>query len=210
LAAKEFVIVDEYGGYALGVRSFEVGAAYLHAMTPVRAVEHALQGLTAAFGVTSHFAVLENDEVIYLAKHDPTGPGLKLASSLGARLPARTTAVGKAQLAFLATSADFADAELASELDVVRSRGYAVDDGETAAGIRCVAAPVFDSRGCCGAVGVSYLLEERTVAEAMAEAVTSAAERTSNRLGGSRSAERPRGPMQTGSELEVTHKCQRP
>ena len=49
--------------------------------------------------MTSHFAVLEGDEVIYLAKHDPPGLGLKLASSLGARLPAAVTAVGKAQLA---------------------------------------------------------------------------------------------------------------
>jgi len=33
--------------------------------------------------------------------------------------------------------------------------GYAVDDGQTAVGIRCVAAPLFNDRGCCGAIGVS-------------------------------------------------------
>ncbi len=86
----------------MGLHSFEVGAAYLRSMTPVRSVTPELQWLTESLGVTSHFAVLEDDEVIYLAKHDPPGLGLKLASSLGARLPAAVTAVGKVQLAFRA------------------------------------------------------------------------------------------------------------
>ena len=38
LVAAEFCVVDNQGRYALGVRSFEVGAAYLRSMTPVRSV----------------------------------------------------------------------------------------------------------------------------------------------------------------------------
>ena len=100
LVVTEFCAADERGFYALGLHSFEVGAAYLRSMTPVRSVIPELQWLTESLGVTSHFAVLDRDEVTYLAKHDPPGLGLKLASSLGARLPAAVTAVGKAQLAF--------------------------------------------------------------------------------------------------------------
>ena len=107
-------------------------------------------------GVTSHFAVLEGDEVIYLAKHDPPGLGLKLASSLGARLPAAVTAVGKAQLG--ATANARTDRLRAANWKWYGRLGYAVDDGQTAVGIRCVAAPLFNDGGCCGAIGVSYLL----------------------------------------------------
>ena len=181
LNARGFIRQDAAGGYGLGVRSFEVGAAYLRTMTPTRAVAGELRGLTGNLGMTSHFAVLDGDEVIYLAKHDPPGSGVRLASELGARLPAATTAVGKAQLAFAAPAEDGALAE-------VRARGYAVDDGMTAAGIRCVAAPVFDVRGCCGAIGVSYLAQEDAPATEVCGAVVAAARRASTELGGHWSA----------------------
>jgi DNA-binding IclR family transcriptional regulator len=187
LVGAEFCALDENGLYALGLHSFEVGAAYLRTMTPVRSVTPELQWLTEALGVTSHFAVLEHDEVIYLAKHDPPGLGLKLASSLGARLPAAVTAVGKAQLAFRA-SPDGASADRASgpgDLGRVRRLGYAVDEGETAMGIRCVAAPVFTDRGCGGALGVSYLLGGGPAEAFLVDAVLAAAGRASARLGGS-------------------------
>jgi DNA-binding IclR family transcriptional regulator len=177
LSASSFAEVDDAGRYRLGVRSFEVGAAYLRTMTPVQAVERELEWLTQELDATSHFAVLEGDEVLYLAKHDPPGTALKLASSLGARLPAAITAVGKAQLAFTTDSAPTASAE-------VRRLGYAIDDGNTVAGIRCVAAPVFSDRGCCGAVGVSLLMREEPPTAAVGSLVVEAAGRASTRLGG--------------------------
>jgi DNA-binding IclR family transcriptional regulator len=210
LVAAEFCVTDDKGFYALGIHSFEVGAAYLRSMTPVRSVTPELQWLTESLGVTSHFAVLERDEVIYLAKHDPPGLGLKLASSLGARLPAAVTAVGKAQLAYRdkafaggegsdgATGDEAAPAgsgpapelELEGELQSVRRLGYAVDDGQTAVGIRCVAAPLFDDRGCCGAIGVSYLLGGVPAVPAVAAAVVEAAGRASARLGSREAGDR--------------------
>jgi DNA-binding IclR family transcriptional regulator len=180
LVEAEFCAVDSNGAYALGLHSFEVGAAYLRAMTPVRSVMPELQWLTESLGVTSHFAVLEHDEVIYLAKHDPPGLGLKLASSLGARLPAAVTAVGKAQLAFRAAGPP----GLEDELEGVRRLGYAVDDGQTAMGIRCIAAPLFNDNACCGALGVSYLLGGVPAVETVVDALLQAAGRASDRLGG--------------------------
>ena len=186
LAGSEFAAIDEHGRYAVGLRSFEVGAAYLRSMTPVRAAESELQALTDALGVTSHFAVLEDGEVVYLAKRDPPGAGVRLASSVGARLPAGTTAVGKAQLAHRTALRDASQLPggLAAELQTVRQRGYAVDEGQTLAGIRCVAAPVFDSRDCCGAIGVSYLIQSGLRLDTVAVAVATAAGQASARLGG--------------------------
>jgi DNA-binding IclR family transcriptional regulator len=185
LVGAEFCVVDENGLYALGLHSFEVGAAYLRTMTPVRSVTPELRWLTETLGVTSHFAVLDDDEVVYLAKHDPPGLGLKLASSLGARLPAAITAVGKAQLAFRAARGVATPVgDVSGPLGTVRHVGYAVDEGQTAMGIRCVAAPVFTDRGCGGALGVSYLLGGGPPEDAVVDAVLAAAGRASARLGG--------------------------
>jgi DNA-binding IclR family transcriptional regulator len=181
LSAHDFIRQDENGSYGLGVRSFEVGAAYLRSMTPTRAVAGELRALTERLGMTSHFAILDGDEVVYLAKHDPPGSGVRLASALGARLPATTTAVGKAQLAFTRRAAESGGT---SPLTEVRTRGYAVDEGTTAAGIRCVAAPVFDVTGCCGAIGVSYLAQDGAPVTEVCEPVMAAARRVSAELGG--------------------------
>jgi DNA-binding IclR family transcriptional regulator len=189
LSAHEFVRQDETGGYGLGVRSFEVGAAYLRTMTPTRAVAGELRALTERLGMTSHFAILDGAEVVYLAKHDPPGSGIRLASALGARLPAATTAVGKAQLAF--TGRAGAPGEDAA-LDEVRARGYAVDEGTTAAGIRCVAAPVFDVKGCCGAIGVSYLAHDGAPVTEVSGPIVAAARQASAELGGRWPAGEPR------------------
>ncbi len=182
LVRSGFAGTDDHGGYVLGLRSFEVGAAYLRSMTPTRAVDRELRALTSELGVTSHFAVLDGDEVIYVAKHDPSGAGVRLASSLGARLPAATTAVGKAQLACLESSTGTSDA-LRRELDAVRVDGFAVDDGLTLAGVRCVAAPVFDLAGCCGAIGVSYPALCGLDLDAVTRALVAAARQASERLG---------------------------
>jgi DNA-binding IclR family transcriptional regulator len=186
LCARDFVRQEPGGAYMLGLRTFEVGAAYLRAVTPVGAATAELRALTERLGMTSHFAVLEGDEVVYLAKQDPPGTGVRLASSLGARLPAWTTAVGKAQLAFR----DAGDAD--GSFEEVRRRGYAVDEGTTAAGIRCVAAPVFGVGGCCGAVGVSYLMHDGADVPAIADLVVSAAMRVSSELGGTWAPGQPR------------------
>jgi DNA-binding IclR family transcriptional regulator len=192
LCARKFVKQEPGGAYVLGLRSFEVGAAYLRAVTPVSAATAELHALTERLGMTSHFAVLEGDEVVYLAKQDPPGTGVRLASSLGARLSAWTTAVGQAQLAFGDERAGPEAARAAGALEEVRRRGYAVDEGTTAAGIRCVAAPVFGAGGCCGAVGVSYLMHGGRSVPVIGDLLVSAATRVSSELGGAWAAGRDR------------------
>lgn len=183
LAARDFIRQDETGAYALGLRSFEVGTAYLRSVTPVGAVTPELRALTERLGMTAHFAVLEGEEVVYLAKQDPPGTGVRLASSLGARLSAWTTAVGKAQLAHAEQLPEPAR-PTAAEFPVIRQRGYAVDEGVTAGGIECVAAPVFSAGGCCGAIGVSYLLHGGPEVPVIGDLLIGAASRVSAQLGG--------------------------
>jgi DNA-binding IclR family transcriptional regulator len=148
--------------------------------------------------VTTHYAVLDGTDAVYLCKEDPPGLGVQLASSIGARLPADLTAVGKACLAWLApeaivTHVALADVEdgfggvpahLMAELSAVRAQGFATDSGEASAGIECVAAPVFDMSGPRGAIGVSYLLGLKWQTDEIAEKVTAVAARVTGLLGG--------------------------
>jgi DNA-binding IclR family transcriptional regulator len=198
LVARRFLEQTDETCYRLGVRAFEVGAAYARHMSPTRAVHSELVELSHELRITAHFAILDGPGVLYLEKEDPPGPGIRLASAVGARLPAHLTAVGKAALAHAdAATVALADlsvrgtsgrsltrAELDEELSRVRQDGYAVDNGEMAAGVSCVASPVFDaSQRCCGAVGVSYLSSAGLSTPEVARQVLAAAQRTSKRLG---------------------------
>lgn len=171
LLNEHFVELRPGKAYRIGVRAFEVSSARLREGSDAWLVAPHLEQLTLALGVTSHYAILDGQGVVYICKEDPPGPAIQLASQVGIRLPAHLTAVGRACLAYMDSSriSDHVDlkvkdrqqrtmsqSELVAILDETRRRGYAVDDGETAGGIKCVAAPIFDSRECRGAIGVSY------------------------------------------------------
>ena len=112
---------------------------------------------------TVNLAVLDCDEVVYIERLlSPQTLGMR--SEVGKRAMAHSTALGKALLSQLSKSelATFLancdlppvtpntitePEELKHELDLVRSRGYAVDMEEDQIGGACIAAPIFDHRG---------------------------------------------------------------
>lgn len=199
LLNESFIELASPGKYVIGLKTFEVGSARIRHSGTMAAVAPELSVLTAHLAVTSHYAVLDGTEAVYLWKEDPPLHGIQLASAVGIRLPAQWTAVGKACLAWLqqhelinhvnirATNACAETkslSQLAEELQLVRARGYSTDVGDTARGVECLAAPVFDLAGCCGAIGVSYLRDSGTDRSAIANEVTVATQRASSQLGG--------------------------
>jgi IclR family transcriptional regulator, KDG regulon repressor len=131
-----------------------------------------LEGLARQTGETAHLAARMNDQVVILARS--AGPGaLQVAERAGVVRPAHCTALGKVLLAAL-TPAEFeqflARAEMVPhtgksivererlrlEIEDVRRRGIAYDDGELDEEVRCVAAPVRGFSGdVIGAIGIS-------------------------------------------------------
>jgi len=123
-------------------------------------------------GETAHLGVLEQGQVVYIDKTEAPGP-MRMASAIGKIMPAHSTALGKAMLAYLPAREAGAVLDLwgmprrtprtitdrrrfVSELATIRARGYAVDNIENEEGVRCVAAPIFDHRGrVAGAVSLS-------------------------------------------------------
>jgi IclR family transcriptional regulator, blcABC operon repressor len=141
-------------GFALGRKLAELGGAYLASVDEVQEFYEACQLLAAGSEETVQLAVLDGLEMTYLARHDGRQP-VRLSSQIGRRLPATVTATGKAALASLSdeeldgrlaevetlpalTSHSIATmAALRAELELVRKRGYAIDDEETAEGVVC-------------------------------------------------------------------------
>jgi DNA-binding IclR family transcriptional regulator len=140
-------------GFALGRKLAELGGAYLASVDQIQEFYDASHELEAGSDETIQLAVLDGIEMTYLARHDGRQP-VRLTSQIGRRLPASVTATGKAALATLdrdevarrfdgvelptltRRSLPSVDALLA-DLDVVRQRGYSMDDEETVEGVVC-------------------------------------------------------------------------
>ncbi len=142
------------GRYSLGHKLVELASSYLLKVDLLREFHEKARTLPTASQETMLFAILDDLDVLYLARHDGTQP-IRLASDVGRRMPATCTALGKAMLASL--PADMIDeriaslgklpvltaksnrsgAELLADIHQVRKRGYSIDDEENTEGIMC-------------------------------------------------------------------------
>ncbi|WP_067478024.1 IclR family transcriptional regulator [Nocardia amamiensis] len=158
------------GGYRLGVRTLELGGLAADHNEIRDLVSPLLHDLSQQTGMVGHLGVLDGPEVLYLDKvgrYAATVP-----TRLGGRMPAHSTALGKALLATLEPSiveASFRDrlpqltartiadrTELHRELGRIRNRqGVAVDNEESVPGIACVAVPIRGRGAAVAAVSLS-------------------------------------------------------
>lgn len=143
--------------YRVGPQALTVGASFLLSDDIVRRSTGMLDALSLELGETIHLGVLDNVEVMYLAKRDARH-NLRLVSGVGVRLPASATALGKALLAeldevslarrleaprsALTPSTLVMETHLRADLLETRVRGYAIDDQESTEGVRCFAVPL--------------------------------------------------------------------
>jgi IclR family acetate operon transcriptional repressor len=169
---------DGRGRYLLGDEFLRMAFAHHEARPDHLRVQPILDRLTARFGETSHYAVLDGPSIVYRAKVDPNVGAMRLTSTVGGRNPAHATAVGKMLLAIqlpdLAAVTEWVGdrpleqptartagtpAELHAQLEQVRRRGYSVDDQENEPGVNCIALPVYLSSPTepSGAISVSAL-----------------------------------------------------
>lgn len=166
LTESGWAVQRDGGFYELGPRARALGHADAAWGDGVESAIHALAGAT---NQTVHVAVLADGEVLYT--HKASAPeAFIMRSRVGSRMPAHSTAVGKAMLSTLTaarvvslltlrgmaarTSSTIADVDaLLAELDAVRETGYAVDREENEDNVRCLAVPI--QLGDSGIAGVS-------------------------------------------------------
>lgn len=146
--------------YRLGGKLWELGSVATSQVDWAARVKPFLEQLTQEAGETSHLAVLNDGQVLYVEKVE-SSRSLRMPSQVGRRLPFHCTGVGKALVAFLPddvldgliarrglarmTLNTITDpARLRAELARTRERGYAIDSEEIEEGLVCIAAPVRD------------------------------------------------------------------
>ncbi|AWZ09669.1 IclR family transcriptional regulator [Streptomyces sp. ICC1] len=175
LVEQGYAVTDGRGSYGVGLR-LRTLAARVSTDRPEGIVE-LLEFLQKCTGQAVHLALRSGDALTCIRKIESDQP-FRTASRVGARIPAHATATGKAVLAHLppAEAEEIVRAAglpaltprtltepdaLTAELERVRTRGYAVDDEENQASVRCVGAPLFDRDGVpVGALsltGVTFL-----------------------------------------------------
>lgn len=145
--------------YALGPRLIRLGESASRLLgTWARPY---LARLVEETGETANMALLDGDEIVYVAQV-PSKHSMRMFTEVGRRVLPHSTGVGKALLAN--TPADEVRALLArtgmpaatektittpdgflTALEEVRRLGYAVDDNEQEIGVRCLAVSVPDS-----------------------------------------------------------------
>lgn len=114
---------------------------------------------------TAHLAILAGDRVLYLEKISAPQT-LRVDHPVGTLAPLHCTALGKVLLAWRAapvpaalagyTARTVRDPDLLeAQLRRIVKDGYATDDEEYAAGVRCAAAPLFDGARVVAAIGLS-------------------------------------------------------
>lgn len=167
LVSRDYLQKDEArGSFRLGVRLLHLGNAYSARFDLLKSANDVARELSARAHETVSVAILEGAEVFYLAKIEIREFQFGV-SSVGQRLPANCTALGKALLAaqpverlpqlfpnpellpvMTRNSINTLDV-LRRELDSARLAGVAFEHEESVPGLCCVAAPV---RGVDGEV----------------------------------------------------------
>ncbi|MGF7161138.1 IclR family acetate operon transcriptional repressor [Rhodoligotrophos appendicifer] len=164
LQNERYVRFDpERSTWLIGVQSFRVGSAFIRSRDLIPTARPFMRRLMEQSGETVNLAILDRGEVVYLAQVECQKMMRAIAGPGGRTLP-HTSSVGKALMA----SMPEADAlrilggqdlrretgnslcsleQLRRELASVRARGFAIDDEETAIGLRCLGSVIHDENG---------------------------------------------------------------
>lgn len=155
--------------YSLGASAARLADAAARSLA--RSARPYLAELVEISGETANLAVLEGDDVVYVAQV-PSPHTLRMFAEVGRHVPPHSTAVGKVLLAGMPrrlavavlqrtglparTEATYTDLDaFMAELDRVRLQGWAVDEEEQELGVRCVAVPVGDPVAPVAALSLS-------------------------------------------------------
>jgi DNA-binding IclR family transcriptional regulator len=189
LVAEGWVRCDPSGTlYGIGIRALLVGTSYLDSDPYLPLITPFLDDLRQGLDETFHLGRLDGTDIVYLATRE-SKQYTRASNRVGRRLPAYTTALGKALLAerfdgdrdqhvpavlTALTGNTIVDRTALDEtLDEVRIRGYATDNQENTTGLRCFAvalrycSPAQDAISASVPVGRLTPQREREIVDAL-------------------------------------------
>lgn len=161
----EFGFVEQHGrSYRVGYQCFTLAGLYTFDEHLQRRALPVMEELMEEVREVVQLGTLKDDRVLYLERVEPQRSIALVLSQPGSTRPAYCTALGKSLIAHMSLGEQEAyidrtelrrytkttltkRAELLADLEAVRSRGYAVDDGEVDEEVSCVAAPITAKNG---------------------------------------------------------------
>jgi DNA-binding IclR family transcriptional regulator len=178
LVRRGYVRRDALTGYhTLGTRLLTLGGQAMQGMELREVAMPYLRQIVERTRLGAHLAILDHGAAVYVERIESPG-FIKMAIWIGRRMPPQVTAVGKALICQLDPH-DIREIvanhppttvtpksiqrmpQLYEELARTRERGYAIDDEESAMGVRCVAAPVTAASGeVVASLGVSATVSQ--------------------------------------------------
>lgn len=159
--------------FELAPKVLQLGYSFLSANNYRSVIQQYLEDITAESGESSSLGVLDGDDVMYVARSAAKHRLMAITLSVGTRLPAAHTSMGRVLLAQLPDPEldaylervelkPYSDktitdkAELRKCILKVRQQGYAISDQELDPGLRSLAVPAFDANGrLLGAINIS-------------------------------------------------------
>ena len=160
--------------YKIGLNAYRIGMSYMNNRNISEIIAPALKELSKELQKTCFFGVLESDKIVYISKFEPENPIITTAT-IGTKNPIYNTSLGKAILSSMsdeeikdilsgielkqATRFTITDREeLIKNIELVRVRGFALDERELEEHMECVGVPIFDEKKeCIGAISASSL-----------------------------------------------------
>lgn len=191
----------------IGARAFVIGARFLRRTSLVDRARPILRWLMEETGETANLGIEKEGHVLFVSQVE-THANIRAFFPPGSLSPMHASGIGKALLAQMDaprlarhlkvarlerfTALTITDAQaLQGDLEAIRARGYSFDNEEKNAGMRCIAAPVFDmNREAVAGISVSgpsSRISEGEV-ERLSRAVIDAAEQLTQAIGGASAA----------------------
>lgn len=149
--------------WAVGVEAFRIGGSFARRIKVVDAGRPMLHDLMAQTGETANMAIAADGDVVFVSQVETHEP-IRAFHRPGTRAHMHASGIGKALLAHLDeaglsewmrrkglasyTQNTICEPEaLRRELEVTRTRGWAIDNEERTLGMRCVAAAIYNAYG---------------------------------------------------------------
>lgn len=149
--------------WSVGIEAFRIGNSYLVRTNLVEVSRNVMRRLMEDTGETANLAVADNGEVVFVSQVETQNP-IRAFFSAGMRSQLHASGIGKALLAYRSRREieqilhrkglpEFTPNTLNSpealycDLETIRERGWSFDNEERYSGMRCVAAPIFNTFG---------------------------------------------------------------
>jgi IclR family pca regulon transcriptional regulator len=178
-----YVASEDGRSFALRPQILSLGHAYLSSVPLVMAAQPVLDQVSATIHESCSLAILDGDEILYVARSSASTRIMSIDLGVGSRLPAHCTSMGRVLLAGMLPDdramylrrvklAPFthytivARDRLVEAIDAVARQDYALVDQELEIGLRSIAVPVKDFRSrVAAAINVSVQATRVSVAE---------------------------------------------